>query len=182
MGEYTGIHDNGAHRLGMPDREEQTMKLEHLMDFKARLYSPVLNAGKGPYGTRYIYRAADGTFEGSKLKGLVLPGGGDMPIADENGTMHLDIRVALETDDGAHIYLQNQGVWRQDPAKPQRPEGEPADYGDMYIMSTPRFETGDDRYAWLNDSVYIAEGKADMLQEDGYLAEVSWRIYTVQND
>ncbi len=158
------------------------MKLEHLMDFKAKLYSPVLNAGNGPYGTRYIYRAADGTFEGAKLKGRVLPGGGDMPITDADGTMHLDIRVALETDDGAHIYLQNQGVWRQDPTKAPRNEGEPADYGDMYIMSTPRFETGDDRYRWLNDHVYVAEGKADMLEEDGYLAEVSWRIYTVHND
>ncbi len=30
------------------------MKLEHLMDFKAKLFSPVLNVGKGPYGTRLI--------------------------------------------------------------------------------------------------------------------------------
>ena len=158
------------------------MKLEHVMDFTAKLYAPVLNAGKGPYGTRYVYRAADGTFEGSRLKGRVLPGGGDMPITDEDGTMHLDIRVVLETDDGAYIYLQNQGVWRQDPTKTPRAEGERSEYGDMYIMSTPRFETGDDRYSWLNDHVHVAEGKADMLQEDGYLAEVSWRIYAVQND
>ena len=90
------------------------MKLEHLMDLKAKLYSPVLNVGKGPYGTRYIYNAAEGTFEGPKLKGRVLPGGGDMPVTDANGTMRLDIRVTLETDDGAFIYLQNQGVWRND--------------------------------------------------------------------
>ena len=140
------------------------------------------DTGRGPFGTRYIYNAADGTFEGPKLKGRVLPGGGDMPITDEDGTMHLDIRVVLETDDGAYIYLQNQGVWRQDPTKTPRAEGERSEYGDMYIMSTPRFETGDDRYSWLNDHVHVAEGKADMLQEDGYLAEVSWRIYAVQND
>lgn len=158
------------------------MKLEHLMDFKAKLYSPVLNAGKGPFGTRYIYNAADGTFEGPQLRGRVLAGGGDMPTTDDNGTMYLDIRVPLETDDGAVIYLQNQGVWRQDPSRAPRADGESADYGDMYIMSTPRFETGDDRYSWLNDHVYVAEGKADMLEEDGYLAEVAWRIYTVQND
>ena len=158
------------------------MKLEHLMDFKARLYSPVLNLGKGPYGTRYVYRAGDGTFEGPQLKGKVIPGGGDMPVVADNGTMHLDIRVALETDDGAHIYLQNQGVWRDHPARDSRPDGRPSEFGDMYIMSTPRFETGDDRYSWLNDHVFVAEGKADMLEQDGYLAEVSWRIYTVHND
>ena len=61
-------------------------------------------------------------------------------------------------------------------------EGKAAEFGDMYIMSTPRFETGDERYTWLNDLVYVAEGKADMLEEDGYLAEVTWRIYAVVND
>lgn len=158
------------------------MKLEHLMDFRAKLYSPVLSTGQGPYGRRHVYRAADGSFAGDKLRGRVLPGGGDMPITDELGTMHLDIRVTLETDDGVHIYLQNQGVWRHDPTRAPRAEHEAAEFGDMYIMSTPRFETGDDRYRWLNDHVYVAEGKADMLEEDGYLAEVSWRIYTVLND
>ena len=159
------------------------MKLEHLMDFKARLYSPVIDTGKGgPFGTRYIYNAAEGTFEGQTLKGRVLPGGGDMPLTDDHGTMRLDIRVTLETDDGAFIYFQNQGVWRNDPTKPAPEPGKAADFGDMYIMSSPRFETGDERYAWLNDHVYVAEGKADMLEEDGYLAEVSWRIYTVAND
>ncbi len=49
-------------------------------------------------------------------------------------------------------------------------------------MSAPRFETGDERYEWLNDFVYVGEGKADMLEEEGFLADVSWRIYTVVND
>ncbi|MEE9177640.1 MAG: DUF3237 domain-containing protein [Acidimicrobiia bacterium] len=158
------------------------MKLEHVTDLKARLYSPVLDVGKGPYGTRYIYNAADGTFEGPKLKGRVLPGGGDMPLADADGTMRLDIRVTLETDDGAFIYLQNTGVWRNDPSKPAPEQGKAAEFGDMYIMSTPRFETGDERYRWLNDLVFVAEGKADMLEEDGYLAEVTWRIHAIVND
>jgi hypothetical protein len=158
------------------------MKLDHLMDFKARLYSPVLDVGKGPFGTRYIYNAAEGSFEGPRLKGRVLPGGGDMPLADASGAMRLDIRVTLETDDGAFIYLQNQGVWRSDPSRVAPQEGEAADFGDMYIVSTPRFETGDERYAWLNDFVYLAEGKAEMLEDDGYLAEVTWRIYTATHD
>jgi hypothetical protein len=158
------------------------MKLEHLMDFKARLYAPVINVGTGPSGTRYIYNAAEGTFDGPRIKGRILPGGGDMPLADADGTMRLDIRVTLETDDGAFIYLQNQGVWRNDPTRPAPEQDKAAEFGDMYIMSTPRLETGDERYQWLNDFVYVAEGKADMLQEDKYLAEVTWRIYTVAND
>jgi hypothetical protein len=154
----------GHHR-----EKEANVKLEHLMDFKARLYSPVVSVGNIPSGTRLIYSAADGTFEGPELKGRVLPGGGDWPLADADGAMRLDIRVTLETDDGAFIYMQNQGIWRQDPS------------GDMYIMSAPRFETGDERYQWLNDFVYVAEATAEMLEEEGFVAEVNWSIFTVVN-
>ncbi len=147
------------------------MQLEHLVDVKGRLSAPYLDAGTGPFGTRYIYNTADGSFEGPRLKGRFLPGGGDWPLADTGGTMRLDIRLALETDDGAVIYLENRGVWRH----------LPGDDG-MYIVGTPRFETGDERYQWLNDYVYVAEGEMEMLEEEGLLAQVTWRIYAVLSD
>ncbi len=153
------------------------MQLEHLVDLKGRLYAPWLDAGAGPYGTRYIYNAADGSFEGPRLKGRFLPGGGDWPLADASGTMRLDIRLALETDDGATIYFENRGVWRH------RPEDEvAAGANPMYIVSTPRFETGDERYRWLHDHVYVAQGDVTMLDGEEYLAEVTWRIFTVLDD
>ncbi len=42
-------------------------------------------------------------------------------------------------------------------------------------MTSPRFETGDDRYAWLNGLVCVAEGKR---WEQG----VAYRVYAVRND
>jgi hypothetical protein len=45
----------------------------------------------------------------------------------------------------------------------------------MYFMTTPVFETGDERYWWLNDLVCVAEGK---LTADG----ASYRVYAVMND
>lgn len=36
-------------------------------------------------------------------------------------------------------------------------------------LSTPRFETGDERYQWLNDYVYVAEGEVEMLETKGCL-------------
>lgn len=149
------------------------MQLEHLVDLTGRLFAPYLDAGNGPYGTRYIYNAADGTFEGPQLKGHFLPGGGDWPLAEDNGTMRLDIRLALETDDGAVIYFRNVGVWRPLPD---------AHDGGMYIVSTPSFETGDARYQWLNDYVYVAEGEVEMLEEEGLLAQVTWHVYTAVNN
>ena len=42
-------------------------------------------------------------------------------------------------------------------------------------MTTPRFETGDDRYAWLNGLVCVAEGKRTEQA-------VAYRVYAVAND
>jgi len=32
-------------------------------------------------------------------------------------------------------------------------------YEDQYFRTTPRFETGDPRYAWMNTSVFVARGR-----------------------
>jgi len=41
-------------------------------------------------------------------------------------------------------------------------------------MTTPRFETGDPRYAWLDDLVTVGEGR---ITPDG----VACRVYAVVN-
>jgi hypothetical protein len=37
--------------------------------------------------------------------------------------------------------------------------GEGTDFGDQYSYIAPRFETGDERYAWLNQSVFVGQGR-----------------------
>ncbi|MGO9431725.1 DUF3237 domain-containing protein [Rhodoblastus sp.] len=46
------------------------------------------------------------------------------------------------------------------------------DYGDQYFRTTPRFETGDPRYAWLNQSVFVAEGRIGP-------GKVEYKVYRV---
>jgi hypothetical protein len=36
---------------------------------------------------------------------------------------------------------------------------EGTDFGDQYFYISPRFETGDERYAWLNQSVFVGQGR-----------------------
>ena len=54
--------------------------------------------------------AEGGKFEGPKLRGEILPGGGDWEIVQEDSTAYLDTRYNLRTHDGATIYLQTKGV------------------------------------------------------------------------
>ena len=97
----------------------------------------------GPSGTRVIVEASGGTFEGPKMKGIVKPPGGDWVVVRPDGVMQLDVRILLETDDGAAILMQYQGIGVD---------------GGENIRTAPLFETGDERYAWLNSVQAVAHG------------------------
>jgi hypothetical protein len=76
--------------------------------------------------------------------------------------MTADVRLTLRTHDGALIYMTYTGRWVSPPevladlADPvKRYAVDPARY---YFRTAPLFETGDERYAWLNDIVCVAKG------------------------
>ena len=72
------------------------MRLEPLMTYHADLLTPVA-VGAGPYGNRLIVEVAGGAFEGPRLRGRILTGGGDWLLVDAEGVGHLD--VPLQTRD-----------------------------------------------------------------------------------
>ena len=135
------------------------MKLEPLMTLYADLKVPV-EIGAGPYGTRTIFDVARGKFEGPRLRGTVLPSGGDWLLVDAEGVGRLDVRATLETEDGARIYVQYYGVIvMNEKVSAALAQGGGTDYGDTYFMTQPRFETGDTRYRWLNRVMAVGEGR-----------------------
>lgn len=85
-----------------------TMNLEPLMTVHADLKTPV-DIGAGPYGTRLVFDVTGGHFEGARLRGTILPSGGDWLLIDTEGVGHLDVRITLETEDGARLYVQYYG-------------------------------------------------------------------------
>lgn len=149
------------------------MKLEYLMEYEATLRRPPEMVGSGPFGDRVIVTVTGGTFEGPKLRGKILPTGGDW-VLSKDGVVRLDVRATFETDDGAMIYVQYFGVKRAEAGKPAPAPGAETQYGEEYFMTSPRFETGDERYAWLNGLVTVAEGR---ITAGG----VAYRVYAVMN-
>lgn len=147
----------------------------HLFDIVIDL-NPRLNFGSGPLGQRILFGAANGSFEGPKLRGEVLAGGGDWALFRPDGAMTLDVRLTLRTHDGALIYMTYGGRWvtpqalRNDMADPvKRHQINPDSY---YFRTNPLFETGSEHYAWLNDVVCVGKG---------YLVEgaVAYKIFEV---
>lgn len=115
--------------------------------------------GETPHGRRRIIGITGGRFWGERLSGRVLPGGADWQMIRADGVADLDARYTLETADGALIYVRNKG-YRHGPAEVLKKlsSGENVDPSLYYMRTTPWFETGDARYAWLNRMVCVATG------------------------
>ncbi len=133
--------------------------------------APVQAIGPVPDGERRIIPITGGRFEGPRLKGEVLPGGADWQVVRRDGSAHLDARYTLRTDDGALIYVRNVGVRHGPPDVLARlANGEAVDPRLYYFRTTPRFECGDARYAWLNHLVAVATAirRSDSVVIDVY--------------
>lgn len=142
----------------MPN-SERTIALEHL--FTARFeVTPARSLGATPFGERRIVQITGGTFEGPRLRGIVLPEGGDWLLFRHDGILQLDVRATLQTDDGHLIYMTYRGV-RHGPADviARLNRGEPVDPDEYYFRTAPWFETGSDKYGWLNGIVSVATGE-----------------------
>lgn len=108
-----------------------------------------LEIGATPHGTLSIFPITGGSFEGERLRGTVLGGGVDWVTAPSDGTFELDLRVTLETDDGALIHMTFTGV---------------RDDANHYFRTLPRFETAAPKYAFLNRLLAVGIGE---LHADG---------------
>jgi len=111
--------------------------------------SATQDIGSTPQGKLTIFPVVGGSFEGDRLRGKVLAGGGDWVIDRGDGIFTLDLRVTLETDDGGLIHMTFTGV---------------RDDAHNYFRTAPRFETAAPKYTFLNR--LLAVGTAE-IRPDG---------------
>jgi Protein of unknown function (DUF3237) len=122
--------------------------------------APVQKLGAVPYGVRTFVPVAGGDFEGPRLHGKVLPGGGDWLLLRSDGVLELDLRITLETDDHALIYMTFQGLRHGPPdVIAAFSRGEVVDPALYYFRTVPRFETSAEAYAFLNRIVAVGVGE-----------------------
>jgi hypothetical protein len=132
------------------------LKLQPLLKAEITLAAPQ-ELGDSPLGRRRIINITGGRFSGARLSGRVLPGGADWQVIRTDGVADLDARYTLETSDGALIYVTNRGYRHGAPDIMRKlSAGETVDPSLYYMRTTPLFETGDARYAWLNRIVCVA--------------------------
>ena len=125
-----------------------SMELVPLATMTATLSHPFALSGT-PVGNRLIFEVESGSIEGERIRAqLKGRAAADWLAVGPDGTGTIDVRALVDTDDGALVFLQYQG--RVDANSPSGP---------VYIA--PKFETGDDRYRWLNRVQAVGKGVFD---------------------
>lgn len=116
--------------------------------------------GEVPLG--YMRRSGiitGGHFEGERLSGTVLPGGGDWPVRRADGVIHLDVRAMLRTDAGDIFFMTYTGRLKMPPDGEARlAAGEPLGEDEMYFRTAIQFEAAAEPIRWLNDIVAFSIG------------------------
>ncbi len=128
----------------------------------------ILPLGASPWRTRRVGYITGGRFEGPRLSGEILPGGGNWPESgvgpDGAAVGTFDARCVWRTHDGALIYVSytgrslipaDVGEAFRDPAQPH------VDPSRYKLHIAPVFETADPRYAWLNSILAIGLGERE---------------------
>ena len=72
----------------------------------------------------------------------------------------VDVRVQVETHDAAFLYVQYVGLLELNaPVMTATETDRGTEFDDQYFYTNPRFETGDPRYAWVNTTFFVGEGR-----------------------
>ena len=118
-----------------------------------------------PSGTRVIVEVESLDVTGDRVRGhLKGHAAADWLTVDSRAMGTLDVRTLIETDDGALIYTSYRG--RLDLSMGT---------GAMPVYSAPLFDTGDDRYLWLNGIQAVGKGAGSA---DG--RELTYEVFEVR--
>ena len=136
------------------------VKLEHEMDFVLYVNGPIGATSGSPLGERVYWEMTDGLLSGPRINARIAAPGGDWLTVGSDGFWRTDVRVQLRSHDDALILLHYTGLVQQTEKFKKATEYSLAtQYPDQYMRMLFRFDTGVDKYAWLNQFLFIAEGR-----------------------
>ena len=122
----------------------------------------MVEVGGGPKGTRIVVDVVSAEMNSDKIKAsLATNDAADwLTVSADGSTGCLDVRLTLQTDDGQFVYVEYQGR---------------ADMGKGLIATAPTFQTGSEKYAWLNSVQAVAAGNVNL--DTG---ELMYHLYEVK--
>ncbi|KAG8157150.1 hypothetical protein KVR01_012858 [Diaporthe batatas] len=162
-----------ARTIGLPTpRLERDFRMQASLEGKVAL-------GRSCWGERNWIGICGGEWSATWGKGTVVPGGQDAQLLTEKKSTFVDTRYLLATADAppAHIMVRTEG-WRTGPPDVltrllDPVEGDKVSPDEYRFRIFIRLETGDDRYRWLNEGMWIGSGvrrglEAHNMEAEGY--------------
>ena len=109
-----------------------------------------LEVGEGPKGTRLVVEVQEVSLESERVNAsLAIRDAADWGTVSDNGKlMSLDVRFTLKTDDGEFIYVEYGGRGNLETG---------------LLGTAPTFQTGSEKYSWLNNIQGVAAGQVNLV-------------------
>jgi hypothetical protein len=157
-------------------REEAMIafQMDHIMSYTAKLTGLEM-IGAVPDGIRANIYVTGGEVTGPKVRGKILPVGGDWFTIRRDGVCVLDVRATIQADNGGLIYVSYLGnIDLGENGYDEFLRGNGAKSG-APIRVSPRFLTSNADYLWLNRLHCLGIGQ---LFPDR--SEVAYDVYAVR--
>ena len=127
-------------------------KLESVGTISIKL-GDVIEVGDGPKGKRIVVDVLSLELKSEKVNAtLATNDAADWLTLSSDGAIGcLDVRLTLKTDDGEFIYVEYQGR---------------ANMAEGLIAAAPTFQTGSQKYGWLNSVQAVVAGNVNLETGD----------------
>ena len=155
-------------------QEYKVPQLEFVCELKVTC-DPGMTLGSTAHGVRMMVPITGGTFEGPKLKGMVLNGGADYQYGDfEKGRTEIEAIYTIKTDDNVLIHIRNVGLsYISSEVRELMKKEEKFDLDKIYFRAAPKFEApNDSRYDWMNNAIFICRG----VPTKDYVSIQVWKV------
>jgi hypothetical protein len=136
------------------------------------------DVGAGPCGLRQYYEMTDGLLVGPSLSGRTLGSGADWMLQGADGYLRMDARIQIQTEDQAVICARYFGVAEANSRFLEAlAASEATGFEDQRIRTHWVLETGHPHYLWVNQAVFVGEGRSRPVGKG--LAGFELRVYTI---
>jgi hypothetical protein len=148
--------------------------LEREMIYRVRPRGPLGRTDGSPKGVREYWELGEAELRGPRVRAKAHAVGSDwFCVASSDGLSRPEVRVQFLTDDGALVLLCYTGLVRATDAFVRAAEvNGSTEFAEQYMRMQLTFDTGAASYRWLNESLWLAEGRLD----SGWIEYAVYRV------
>jgi hypothetical protein len=136
------------------------MGLHPEMMYRVRTTHPLDPTQGSPLGVTQYWQVTEAELTGDRIDAKLAVTGGDWMQMSSDGFWRPNVRAQFETNDGAIVLMHYTGLVEQTEAFKRAAEADrETQWHDQYLRLAIRFDTGAERYRWLNTNLFVAAGR-----------------------